>query len=186
MSLSKRSIRNLLLLIAPLLLLLLGFVYVNYVARPDEDIYTVPPGDPAMAAASAEARKGLPAFLAHVKSPAPDESEFVVKVELDPKYLAPPARPRATVPAAERSGEFIWVGDLEVSGDGSAVSGALLGEPRTEGFRAGQAITIPIGDIFDWAYFKAGVMQGNATTRVILDRLPAKQAAQVRKDMGWN
>jgi uncharacterized protein YegJ (DUF2314 family) len=131
------------------------------------DVVGVAATDPAMERAKAEGRKTLPQFLARWARPARDETDFMVKFDLTPQADA----------------EFIWAADIRrENGD---LTGTLLDTPIAPQFREGQRVAIPENLIIDWAYFKGSVMQGNVTTRVLLDRLPAEDAAMIRKSYGW-
>lgn len=125
--------------------------------------------DPKMTAAMAEAKRTLPDFLKRLAHPAADERQFGIKYDIVPG-------PKA---------EFIWTHDLRVDASG-AITGALDDDAvMIGGFKADQRVTIPTADIVDWGYFKGKVMQGNRTTRVILDLVDADEAAAIRRAYGW-
>jgi uncharacterized protein YegJ (DUF2314 family) len=44
---------------------------------------------------------------------------------------------------------------------------------------------IALDDVVDWGYKKAGVVQGNYTTKVLLTKLPPEEAARARQVLGW-
>lgn len=132
-----------------------------------DDIIMVAADDPAMEAAKAEARRQLPDFYRALVNPAEDESDFAIKFNLTPKGNA----------------EFIWAGELEWT-DGKFY-GVLQNVPNAPDYSEGQRVLIPQKDIIDWGYFKGDVMQGNYTTRVLLDRMQGDEADQVRANFGW-
>ena len=124
--------------------------------------------DPQMEAAKRQGRATLPTFFAHLASPAADESDFALKFNLSP----------------DRDAEFIWAGELEIDRAGK-LTGVLHNVPVDPRFRHGQRVTIDRALIIDWGYRKGAVSQGNYTTRVLLDRLPPEEAAQIRASLGW-
>jgi uncharacterized protein YegJ (DUF2314 family) len=175
-----RNMRNLILVMAPVMLFV--FVYSHFFQKPKDPVTYVGVGDAAMTQAKAQGRATVPEFLQHLKNPAADEDHFVVKFRLDRKQLIVPAR---TGPQDEAPDEYIWANRLNLVGDGSVLLGFINDEPRTKGFYNGQPLRIDVDDIVDWGYSKAGVMQGNFTTKVLLSKLSAREAAQARQAMGW-
>ncbi|HOB12943.1 MAG TPA: DUF2314 domain-containing protein [Novosphingobium sp.] len=130
-----------------------------------EDIVPVSQQDPKMNAAIAEAQRTLPRFLAVVDNPPAGVSEIVFKYPLG-------------------GWEHIWVSKVEHKGD--RLVGVLDNEPAQDEYRMGQRVEVPLAQVSDWGYRDAsGVMQGQFTTRVILDMLPPDQADRVRDYMGW-
>jgi uncharacterized protein YegJ (DUF2314 family) len=127
----------------------------------------VAPADPEMEAAKREGRATLPEFYRHFAAPARDESMFSVKFDL--------------LPGPEV--EYIWA---HVSKrDGELLLGELTNDPIATGYRYGQAMRIREADVIDWQYLKGSRMQGHYTTRVLIDRMPPEDAAQVRAALGW-
>jgi uncharacterized protein YegJ (DUF2314 family) len=123
------------------------------------------PADPKMSAARAQAKAQLPEFLQRLSSPAPDESNFVVKFDL------------------QNTGEFIWATDLVM--ENGRLTGVLANTPLHPDYRMGQRVPIPEAAIADWGYFRGNVMQGNFTTRVQLDVMAPEEAREVRQRLGW-
>ncbi len=123
--------------------------------------------DPEMNAAIAESKRTLPDFFKHFASPASDETMFEVKFNIAPG-------PRF---------EYIWAYDLKY--DGGTLTGVLVDDAIMTSDKGGDRVPIKTDAIIDWGYMKAGVMQGNRTMRVLMPRLPADQAAAIRKAMGW-
>ncbi|MGQ0588695.1 MAG: DUF2314 domain-containing protein [Sphingosinicella sp.] len=132
-------------------------------SRPD--VMDVHESDPAMAAAVARARAELPQFYRRLGSPAPDEHRFAVKFNL------------------AGSGEMIWAGELRR--ENGRLSGALSNAPIHADYRQGQRVDIAESAIIDWGYVRGARMEGNHTTRVIIDRMPPEQAAEYRAALGW-
>jgi uncharacterized protein YegJ (DUF2314 family) len=124
--------------------------------------------DPAMNAAIARAQAEVPEFLLHLITPRPNEYRFMVKYDLLPE---------------DGDAEFIWA--EIVSRQPGAVTATLSNVPLDDRFKQGQTVTIRDEQIVDWSYVRDGVMQGNYTTRVILDRMPASEADPIRRNLGW-
>jgi uncharacterized protein YegJ (DUF2314 family) len=175
-----RNMRNLVFVMAPLILFV--FVYSNFIQRKADPLAYVATGDAKIAAARDEARATLPTFLAHLKNPAPDESHFGVKFRLDRRQILGAARSGVV---SQEPAEYIWARNLNLTPNGSIVTGFIDGEPRSKGFYSGQPLMIPLDDIVDWGYSKDGVMQGNFTTKVLLSKLPPAEAARAKVAMGW-
>jgi uncharacterized protein YegJ (DUF2314 family) len=123
--------------------------------------------DADMNAAIADANRTLPQFFERLAAPADDETGFVVKYNLTPASNA----------------ELIWAKDVAVNN--GVITASLANAPLADGFALGDRVTIDRTLIVDWGYFKGNVMQGNFTTRVMLDKMPADQAASVRNALGW-
>jgi uncharacterized protein YegJ (DUF2314 family) len=134
--------------------------------NPDADpVIEVAADDPAMDAAIAEAQRTLPEFLAMLRDPPRGADGFGIKYPLG-------------------GWEHIWVDTLRLDGD--AIVGRLGNHPVQEGFAIGDEVRVPLAEISDWAYFAPdGVMQGHRTTRVLLDRMPATERAQLVAVFGW-
>jgi len=178
-----RNMRNLFFVMAPLMLFV--FIYSNFIQKPKDPITYVGAGDPDMERARAEGRATLPTFLEHLKNPAPDESHFLVKFRLDRKQVLGGAQRGAFAGPDEEPDEFIWANRLNVTAEGSTVLGFIDDRPRAKGFHSGQPVAIPLDDVVDWGYSKGGVMQGNFTTKVLLAKLPPREAEQAKRAMGW-
>lgn len=118
-----------------------------------------------MNAAIAEAKRTIPHFLAVLRNPPRGTSDLWIKYPLE-------------------GTEHIWVENLRRVGD--RIEGRLMNVPIDERYKLGQAVSVPITQISDWAYRDAqGVVQGNRTTRYLLPRLDPTDAASVREQMGW-
>jgi uncharacterized protein YegJ (DUF2314 family) len=135
-------------------------------AGTEDKLVSVSERDPDMNAAIAEARRTLPEFLAVVAKPPPGVRDISFKYPLE-------------------GWEHIWVTNVQHRGD--KLTGQLDNEPVAEGYRLGQQVEVPLSQVSDWSYRGAdGVMRGHRTTRVILGKLPADEAAQIRAWMGWD
>lgn len=135
-------------------------------AGTEDKVVSVSDEDPEMNAAIAAARRTLPDFLKVVDKPPPDVRDVSFKFPLD-------------------GWEHIWV--TNVSRRGNVLVGELDNEPVAKGYRLGQHVEVPLEQVSDWSYRGAdGVMRGHRTTRLLLARLPADEAAQIRAYMGWD
>ena len=151
---------------ALLLLSLLGCEAGGTAHRADEITY-VESDDAEMNAAKARARAGLPQFFDHLENPAADERDFMVKFDILPGDDA----------------EFVWARALDRST--SPMTGTLVNQPEFTDHRVGQRVPIPDATIVDWSYVKGATMQGDFTDRVLIDRMPAEEAANERALRGW-
>lgn len=125
------------------------------------------PDDPEALAAKAEARRTLPQFWAAFNHPAEDEGWFALKFNLCPEGPA----------------ELIWAGDISVRE--GVVYGHLLNEPVDEEFELGQRVIIDERHIVDWTYTKGDVSQGHFLSRVMLNHMPKRYVARIKKEYGW-
>jgi uncharacterized protein YegJ (DUF2314 family) len=135
-------------------------------ANQEEPIYQVPAEDKEMNAAKAKAVATLPEFYARLARPG-DATEFMIKFDILPGEDA----------------EFVWADALDRTG--SPMTGVLVNKPEATDHRIGQRVPIPEADIIDWMYRKGGKMQGGFTNRVLLERMPAEDAASFREYLGW-
>lgn len=162
-------IRTLRLAALPLALALASGLSAPALAEQEEHdaipIVNVRDTDAKMNAAIAAARRTLPKFLALLADPPSGTGEYTFKYPLG-------------------GWEHIWVDHVERRGD--SLTGQLANIPEREGYKLGEAVTVPIGEVTDWAYRDAqGVMQGHRTTRVLLPRLDPADAQSVREALGW-
>ena len=132
-------------------------------ALAEDPVINVPDEDAAMNAAIAKARAALPAFWAAMADPAPDTEGYALKVAI-------------------RDGdnvEHFWASDIQRQ-DGR-ISAVIANEPQTvRTVQEGQRIDVPESDISDWRYKRKGKIVGNETMRVLLNYMPAEEAAQYR------
>jgi uncharacterized protein YegJ (DUF2314 family) len=106
--------------------------------------------DPRMAAATAEAVRRWPEFVAAFESG--DAEAYSVKVPL----------------SANGNTEFIWVA-VERMVDGR-IHGKLGNDPvDLGGLREGAPVEVAVSEVQDWGFVRGGEVQGMFTTRVLLD-----------------
>lgn len=112
----------------------------------------LPNHDPAMDAATAQARASLPTFWAIVSNN-PAIEERSVKVGY---------------PTRHGGIEYLWVDVMDRHGQ--QISGRILNEPEdVVDVRVGQAVTVQERDVVDWSYRKTGGRYfGQFTTREVL------------------
>ena len=122
----------------------------------------LPPDDPRVAAATAEARHHLPVFWRmHDQSP-PGYDQFALKVSL---------------PTVEHEAfEHIWV--TAIRRDERSVTGKLANVPVDLGdLVVGSQVTFSPEQISDWQYQKDGRLYGHFVTRAVMaDFSPAERA----------
>ena len=123
--------------------------------------------DPEMRAAIAKARAGLPVFFGHARAPSPGEGGFLIKFDLIPEAPA----------------EFAWA--EIVSHQGNVSIARIANAPRDPRFAKGQQVTVRDGQVIDWAYWRDGTMQGGATMRVLIARMPAAEGRAMLDRFGW-
>jgi uncharacterized protein YegJ (DUF2314 family) len=133
----------------------------------NDGIIGVRSDDAEMNAAIARGRASLADFFRRLASPRPGDSEFMVKFDIDPTDGA----------------EYVWAEDLDRSG--RVMTGTLINQPIHTGDRLGDRVSIPEARIIDWSYRIGRVTQGGYTNRVLLERMPAEDAASYREYLGW-
>jgi uncharacterized protein YegJ (DUF2314 family) len=143
-------------------------------SRPDNpDIVSYGASDEAMNAAIAEAQAHLDYFWERVAAPASSERDFTLKV----------AFPTPT--KGENAREHIWVSDFEKTASGYV--GRLANEPLDiVGKKFGDRTEFATNMITDWGFMRDGKMIGFYTLRVMVDDMPAKDAAEFREALGEN
>uniref|UniRef100_A0A9E7ZQS0 DUF2314 domain-containing protein n=1 Tax=Bosea sp. NBC_00436 TaxID=2969620 RepID=A0A9E7ZQS0_9HYPH len=151
-------------ILAAVLLAVAFAVPAVWQAHAQDPTYDYRTGDPEMAKAVAAARGSLPRFREDFQ--ARRGERFVVKVAIPVKGVD--AR------------EHIWMSLDAIEGD--VFVGRLANEPRRlaplvkgSPYRAADAM------ISDWGYVRGGLMHGNYTTRLMLKRLPAREAEALRQ-----
>lgn len=124
--------------------------------------------DAEMNAAIAEAQRTLPLFLLN----SVDEDGY--------GHVGGYLKVGFPVKNAEINVENIWVGPFAVS-DGENFIGLLANEPvAMGGLHSGDQVSFDYDMIVDWSIAnESGTTWGDYTTRVIVDGLPAKQAAEL-------
>lgn len=123
--------------------------------------------DAEMNAAMELGRSTLPVFLARFDEPAVDETEFMVKFDIDPTEDV----------------EFVWARVAGRSGTNLRV--VLLSQSSNTEHKPGAQFTIRESYVVDWSHRKDGVTMGDFTGRVMLGRMSEADAAEHRAFMGW-
>lgn len=107
--------------------------------------------DPRMKAAVEEARRRWPEFVQAFQHPAPNQSNFAVKLPI----------------TDGRNTEFIWVAVTSIQED--EILGDLANEPVDLGFmKLGDRVRGKLADLNDWAYLEDGEMIGGFTSKVLM------------------
>lgn len=127
----------------------------------------VPADDAEMRVAIARARAGLPVFFGHANAPGPGEGGFLIKFDAVPEATA----------------EFVWAELVSHQGDVSIAR--IANTPRDSRFAKDQQVSVRDNQVIDWAYWREGVMQGGATMRVLIARMPPAEAEAMRARFGW-
>lgn len=129
------------------------------------DVTPVETSDPEMNKAIATAQRTLPEFLEVLENPPPGLLHLSFKFPLG-------------------GWEHIWVDQVQRKGD--VLIGRLSNVPMQEEWRQGQRVSVPLSEVSDWSWMGSdGVMRGQFTTRVLLDRIDPAQAEAIRRDFGW-
>lgn len=148
-------------------LLAAGFVAANAGtgALAGDRVLDVAQSDVAMNDAQAEARRTLESFLAHTLGP-------------DGQSL-PGATIKVAMPTSDGGAEVIWVEPFEA--DGGGFTGRLANAPNDlPGLSLGDEVRFGEAQVRDWAFWgEDGSLYGSFTTRVLLPRMRASQAARV-------
>jgi uncharacterized protein YegJ (DUF2314 family) len=130
-------------------------------------VISVPKGDPEMAAAIARGRATLDRFWQALERPAPDETGFALKVGF---------------PSDNGGREHIWTDRIERRN--GKIFGTINNVPQAlSGIRLGQRIEIPEHLVSDWMFVRSDKIVGAHTVRVLLDRMPPKEADALRARM---
>lgn len=142
-------------------LVLLALVLPVWGAWAQDPIINYERSDPEMSAAIATAVRRLPDFLAALQSGS--GSDFHVKVPI----RHPGGR------------EHIWMGAVQVAGD--SFTGRIANEPvHLPDLRKGSPYQVRQSEISDWYFMRDGKMHGSYTTRVMLGRMPPRDAERLR------
>lgn len=143
-----------------------GAVTNNPAGRQGDPLMMVESEDPAMNAAIAQAQATLPEWLALLADPPAGSHNFAVKFPLE-------------------GVEHIWVGGVHREGD--VLVGTLSNVPYLPGWKQGQEVRVPLGDVSDWAYWDAAnKAHGYRTVAVMLPRMNPAQAKAIRAQFGWS
>ena len=126
-------------------------------------------GNAQILAARQQAKASLPEFLSHLRDPQSGETLFTVKFQLTD----------AGCPV-----ENIWAADLEPMSDGFKAT--ISGAPQCGYHKENDPIVFSNAEVVDWGYMKDGVMQGNYTTKVLIEMMPEAQKTAIREALGWS
>lgn len=129
------------------------------------------PEDPVMNAAIAQARQKLPHMFARFEEARRGTSsadDFMVKVRI----------------TADGVTEQIWMALIALDGkpvvENDAVTGIIANEPfEFTSIKLGDRFTADLNQISDWSYWQGGLLHGNYTTRVMLPKMNAQDAAEL-------
>lgn len=120
-----------------------------------DELHFMPDDDPAMLAAIAKARAGLPEFLAKAARPRIHQRAFALKVAV----------------RAEGDTEYLWVTGFSKQDDDFV--GIISNEPRlVPNLKLGGYLVFKHDAIADWQYLENGRMVGNVTLCVLLASAP--------------
>ncbi len=133
--------------------------------HPKDEVVRVRTDDPKLSAAKSSARAGLDRFFTRLQNPAPSESGFGLKYDLN----------YGTSGRVEP--EIIWARDVQMKG--GDIYGFLDNTPVTPGFKADQLVKIDRASIADWAIKVGDKFEGHYTTRVLVKSMKESEAAQV-------
>lgn len=127
------------------------------------DYLRVPEADPAMEQAVAEARRTVPQFLGNLRSPAPSQHMFAVKV--------------AFVEGGAR--EHIWLDELRY--DGKMIHGLVSNEPmNVKGVKLKDQASVAPSAISDWMFIDNGRLMGGYTIRLLLSRASPEEQGRLK------
>jgi uncharacterized protein YegJ (DUF2314 family) len=93
-----------------------------------------------------------------------------------------------SVKAPVKDGEAIehfWLKEVRYSN--GMFTGKIDNDPGiVTTVKLGQEIKVSRDEITDWLYIRGGKMEGNYTLRVLIKRMPPDDAAQIKKQLGWD
>jgi uncharacterized protein YegJ (DUF2314 family) len=134
----------------------------------DDQVISVSTEDSEMNAAIKTARDTLPSFWKTFAGPKHDETDFFLKVAL----------------TDGKETEHFWIGDLKIANGG--ITGVIWNYPELiSNVKYGQSIAIDEKRISDWKFQRGGKIIGGYTIAVLLKHLPKDEAAEFRKQLGW-
>jgi uncharacterized protein YegJ (DUF2314 family) len=108
------------------------------------------------------ARRTVGDFIAHLKSPGPNESRFSVKKQF----------------GNDEKGEHIWLD--EVKFDVKKFSGVVANEPvEVTGVKMGDPATVEPKEISDWMYVRDGKLVGGTSIRLLYKRASPEEKEPV-------
>ncbi|WP_250889193.1 DUF2314 domain-containing protein [Mesorhizobium sp. dw_380] len=139
-------------------------------ADPDDDKTLIfAPGDPEMAAATAQALAGLDEFLAMAAAPPSGTDRFKLKVKVRDGHVT----------------EHFWVIPFRRTETGFV--GILANQPeQVRTVVLGQNIEFTRDDISDWGYTRDGKQIGSFTVCVMFKRMSKEEADYMRDKYGYD
>ena len=125
------------------------------------NVVAVEEGDPEMNAAVAKAQETLPQFISALQLPAPNQSDFTIKIGFKDG----------------EDTEYMWLSP--VTYDGAQFKGKLDNDPvSVRNVKIGDEITVGPDRVVDWMYVQDGKLVGGYTLRVLRDRMSPQQRRQ--------
>jgi uncharacterized protein YegJ (DUF2314 family) len=124
--------------------------------------------DPDMQEAARLARENFQQFADRLRDPKPGDENFLVKIPL---------------PLPGNSIETVWASEPRMDDDGRWTA-QIENVPAARGYREGGRIAFEPATIADWCYFSGAGLQGGFSQRVMIERLPERQRAQMRARLG--
>ena len=117
--------------------------------------------DPQAQAAATEARTQITNFLTAMRSPALNQSNFIIGAEFPSEDVT----------------EFLWVGYLEYR-EGEFKGLVATPPKRSTNLTNGQPVQVPLSNVTDWAYVEEGKLIGGFSIRLFRSRMsePQKQS----------
>ncbi len=132
-------------------------------AAAQDSVVNVSTEDAAVNRAIRDGRATLPAILAQMADPPAGTSAYSLKV---------------AVPKPGGGDEHIWMTDC--TGLPDAIACLLANEPMYVDLDPAARHAVPTDAISDWSYEAGGKIHGNYTARVLVERLPAEEAAALK------
>lgn len=140
-----------------------GSVSGEEASAPRDDVILFDASDPAMNAAIKKARNTLPDFWTMFAAPAPDTSDFALKLGISDGKMV----------------EHFWCSDIQ--GSARKATCAIANEPQNVfTVSNGQTVDVDPAIISDWMYRKNGKIVGGQTIRVMITKMGPEEAAQTR------
>jgi len=124
--------------------------------------------DPGMLEAARLARESFAQFAERLRRPEPGDENFLVKIPL---------------PLPGNSIETVWASEPRIDANGLWTA-RIENVPAAPGYREGGRVEFDPATIADWCYFSSAGLQGGFSQRVMIERLPERQRAQMRARLG--
>lgn len=159
-----------LLLVSFIGLTLISCSLINRISSSEADnVEVVLDDDAEMNAAMQAAQDTLPIFISTLKSPAPGQVDFTVKVAFPYNDGT--------------SFEHMWLSNVSLNGD--LIEGTLENDPVYVGnIQSGDRVTVEQSDITDWIIIDDGRLLGGYTVHVLRNRMSDAERQQFDQDLG--